>query len=131
MVPFSSLATVLSQVLVSWDLCSPLASEAVEAGAQVPYAANASILRVQGTYNCQLSFKQEETIKVYCLCISPFGFVFLFRVCVILFSRHELGFPEGVIFFIARSLDGGISGLLRFGGPFYPSWYASFVSGEF
>ena len=47
------------------------------AGAQVPYAANASIVRVQGTYNCQLSFKQEETIKVYCLCISPFGFVSL------------------------------------------------------
>ena len=40
---------VLRQVLVSWDLCSPLASEAVEAGAQVPYAANASIARVQGT----------------------------------------------------------------------------------
>ena len=58
-------------------ICSPLASEAVEAGAQVPYAANASIVRVQGTYNCQLSFKQEETIKVYCLCISPFGFVSL------------------------------------------------------
>lgn len=45
----ANLAKVLSQVPVFWALCSPLASEAVEAGAQAPYGANASVVRVWGT----------------------------------------------------------------------------------
>ena len=58
-VPSFNLAKVLSQVPVFWVLCSPLASEAVKAGAHAPYGANA----------------QEETIKMYWLCIIPFNFV--------------------------------------------------------